>query len=110
MSDCLERWTKSDKSLNGVLKRTVSNLLFFRPVARFIEENVDSSIDKVFLTLLYAKTEKVDKKGVPLPAADRHRTQSNSREIRASKEAPNAERVNRKSACRSGPHHSYRKG
>lgn len=50
MSDCLERWMKTDKFLNAVVKRIVSNPLFVWLVTGFIQQHVGSVIDEFCFT------------------------------------------------------------
>lgn len=48
------------------VKRIVSKLVFIEPVAGFLNVHVHSTIDECRLTQLYAGTQKVDKKRIPL--------------------------------------------
>lgn len=67
MSECFQRWSKSEKFRNAIVERIASNQFFIRPVTGFIKQHVDSTIDKYHLTKLYAETGKMDKTGAPLP-------------------------------------------
>lgn len=46
MSDCLDRWKKSDKLMKAVVKRIVFSPLLTRPVAGFMKHHVDTIVDK----------------------------------------------------------------
>lgn len=65
-SEWLERWSKSDKIMNAIVKRTVRTSLFIRPVLGFIAPHVDSTIDDCYLTQLYVEARNMDKTSVAL--------------------------------------------
>lgn len=53
--------------MNPVVMQIEYNALFIRPVAWFMKEHVNATINEFRLTQLYAEFEEMDKKGVPLP-------------------------------------------
>lgn len=55
--------------MNAVVKRVVSDKLFIRLVPGFTMQHIDSTIDEIYLTKLYAKKRKVIEAGVPIPLA-----------------------------------------
>lgn len=61
-----EGWSQSDTFMEAVVVRIVSSPLLIWPWAGFMKQHVDPIIDKRRLTQLYAETEKVEKKVVPL--------------------------------------------
>lgn len=61
-SQFFDLWMGSDTFMNAIVKRTASSLLFIRPIAQAIKQNVNLTTYECLLTQLYAETGKVDKK------------------------------------------------
>lgn len=81
--ECLERWSQSVTFMNALVERIVSILMFILPVAGFIKQHVDATIDECRLMQLHAESGQVNKKRVlALPSRSTSYVTENSENTR----------------------------
>lgn len=89
VSICFEWWSNTDTPMRPVVTKIVSDALFMRPVARFIQQHLEPTKLEWFFTQLYAENELVVRKGVRFLRADLSQTERKRLKIRTGTESLN---------------------
>lgn len=84
--------------MNADVKRVVSSPLVIRPVAGFLKQQVDSSIEDCRLKQLHAETGKDNEKEVPVPPSRSPSAATENSDTRSNAKTPNIEEVRNKNA------------